>query len=60
MNEPFKILITTRYAAYSSGASIHTLMVEFGTKEDAVLAIKLINEANNKESVYTQTAIALF
>lgn len=56
----FKILITTRYAAYNNGASIHTVIVEFELSGDAHAAVDIINEANNKESMYTQTAIALF
>lgn len=61
----YKILITTRMVnsagSYEGGVacSIHTIVVEFDSKVDALLAIDKIISEQEPEDV-RQTAIALF
>lgn len=58
----YKILITTKHGT-SDGCSLHTLVVEFDTEQEANIAINNIREQEDKPIMgfgFIQRAIALF
>lgn len=59
----YKILVTTvGYISYRGNRQVHSLCVEFDTREKAQIAISKIEESNSKSLLtsYNQYAIPLF
>ena len=60
MNSSFKILITTVYSSSNSAGGVATVtnVVEFATRNEAIIAANIINSQNS--GLLEQRAICLF
>lgn len=53
----FKILVTTKHS--HEGASVHTLVIDFSSSDEAITAVDIINRHTN-HAIMHQSALLLF
>jgi hypothetical protein len=56
----YKILVTTTRKAYGYGLTIHTLVIDFDTIEEASIAARRIEDDVKNETPYDRTVVRLW